>query len=197
MTEGFPRNVPKPALGGSAAGLARGAPVLEPVLRRPLQFPESNALLAMEIRGGSYQFIADARLKRAGVCGVNSGDLEFGVDQLRKAGQGGSQLLEETTSRKAWFGIESDMPNFESGAGTSEECFRWLRRKAQESRGKNFFDGLRFRRRVQQIRCPFSENAGNNVVIFFGREIVKTCVRLAQQGIRGSLSPSRRVVLSA
>ena len=62
VTDRLLRDIRKPLLSGSAAGLAVSPPVLEPVVGRPLQLPKSHALFTMEISSAANQLIAHAGL---------------------------------------------------------------------------------------------------------------------------------------
>ena len=197
VTKGLRSDVGIPGVRGSRTGVAIRLPAKEAViaggLGLPLQVPESDALLAMEILAGAYQLIADAGLDSARGARVNSRDLEFGGHDARKANQGRSQLPKKGVRRKSGFPRKGDVTNFKSGAGTDWLRSSWPRREAQELRGQTLLDGLHFPRGVQEFRGPLREDGCNWVVIFFGDEIIETRVNLREQEVERNLSPVVRV----
>jgi len=83
--------------------------------------------------------------------------------------------------------------DLERGARTQQARFDWPERRRREIRGESLFKLLYFLRRSQQARAPFRKDCGDLVVIFFGDEIVETCLRLEKGRVEWRLGSIVRV----
>lgn len=82
---------------------------------------------------------------------------------------------------------DRDLMDVQPWARTNEPGFSGQQRGAQESCGENILDGLGVQRRIEQVRGPSRQNAGNAIVICFGDEIVPARVSLKEQSIERRL----------
>jgi len=108
--------------------------------------------------------------------------------QSSKGTQGGSQFLEKGFASQNGLPCELVFTDLERGARTQQARFDWPERRRREIRGESLFKLLYFLRRSQQARAPFRKDCGDLVVIFFGDEIVETCLRLEKGRVEWRLA---------
>src|SRR2546423_9278286 len=118
---------------------------------------------------------------------VNTDYLEFSSHNLRKGAQGRSQFLQKCVSSKRRALGELISMDLKCRPGAYKARFERPQRGAREIQSESLFECLKVVRRLQQTRTPRRESRRDLVVIFFGDELVRTCLDFQERRIEQSL----------
>src|SRR5438132_7933596 len=126
---------------------------------------------------------------------VNTDHLEFSGHDLRKRTHGRSQSLKKGDSCKSRSLGELIWLDLKHRPGAHEPRFDRPQGGTREVRSKSLLECLQVVRRFQQTRTPCCESRRDLIVIFFGDELVRTCLHLQERLIeRGPRSIVRMQV---